>query len=143
MICTENNIYFIGDTSIPVLLRQPLQSIVMSKLEPTIGVFGLLLNASFVYMIWCSKKMHTNTNMYLVNLAISDSVYLAYTTWYCLTSYRSIPFKRDQRFLRGDLGCLLSNFTEYTSYIIRRSGLWHYSLWKDFLQSATLSHIGL
>ena len=121
MICTENNTYFIHDFVVENLLLQSLQSIVMSTIEPTIGVFGLLLNASFVYMIWCSKKMHTNTNMYLVNLAISDSVYLAYTTWYCLSSYMSSPYKTDERFLRGDIGCVLSDFTEYTSYY---SSLW-------------------
>ena len=115
-MCTENISSFIPDFWISSIIRRPFQSILMSTVQPIIGILGFLLNSSFVYMVWRSKKMHTNTNMYLVNLAISDSAFLVYNTWYSLTAYTATPFVSNETFLRGDFGCVLYRFINYGSY---------------------------
>ena len=61
-------------------------------------------------------------NVYLVNLALADSIFLAYTTWYSLTACTTTLFLLDHSFLSGDFGCILNDLINYGSYLY--ASLW-------------------
>ena len=115
MRCNVNNSFYIPDSWVEVLFRPHLQSVVMSIVEPPIGIIGVFLNLLFIVVVNRSKKMQSNTNLYLVNLAIADSLYLAYSTWHCLANYFSSPFLGDHKFL-GPIGCPIDAIMIYTNY---------------------------
>lgn len=68
---------------------------VIGYLMPWVLIFGLLGNALFIFVTVRVKSMRTITNVYLVNLAIADSCYIALGTGEKLASIQMSPVFAD------------------------------------------------
>ena len=57
-------------------LYTPFAKYFVLVIVPITFVFGVLANGSFLYVVYRSQNMKTLTNLYLVNLAIADTLLL-------------------------------------------------------------------
>ncbi len=76
---------------------------------------GVLGNSAFIYVVFRVERMRTITNRYLLNLAVSDVVFLVAAIGSKLVKYASSPFDQDDSYL-GPFGCVSLYFFTDLSY---------------------------
>ncbi|XP_033632364.1 neuropeptides capa receptor-like [Asterias rubens] len=79
---------------------------VTTVITPCILVFGLIGNISFLVVVFRIKWMRTVVNCYLVNLAVTDILFLIFAGGDQILAYLITPVHRDDNF-RGTTGCVL------------------------------------
>ncbi|XP_033631311.1 type-1 angiotensin II receptor A-like [Asterias rubens] len=77
--CVDGYFNYTADEKAALVeLYTKFDDVVITVLMPIILLIGLLGNASFILMLYRVPKMRTVTNFYLANLAVSDSMFLAF-----------------------------------------------------------------
>ena len=98
----------------------PSEWIVFKIIWPFIIAFGLLSNATFVSIVARIPCMRTITNAYLVNLAVSDMIFLLSVGIHNITIYAASPVRMDRSFLAGTLstfGCLFPELGQSICFV--------------------------
>ncbi|XP_033117987.1 thyrotropin-releasing hormone receptor-like [Anneissia japonica] len=79
--CAENNMT-LSNISTPAaaesLIYTHVDFIITAVIMPVLLVLGWITNGAFLFVVYRVKYMHTITNLYLVNLSISDVVFLSF-----------------------------------------------------------------
>ncbi len=83
---------------------------------PLVTIFGILCNSTFIYTVYRIRFMHTITNIYLVNLAVADSILLIAAFSQYISDYINCPTYDLQFSMRTTFGCVASNLFIYTFY---------------------------
>ena len=80
-------------------------------------IIGVFLNSSFLLVVYKSKSLRTLTNIYLVNLAVADMLYLIYSCSISLAIYFWSPIKNNRGFYQGNhLGCVIEQLLTDSMY---------------------------
>ncbi len=84
---------------------------------PCVMIFNLLVNSAFLYTVYHSPNLHTVTNVYLVNVAIADILFVEIS---CilghLTAYLLSPNQYYDYY--GGIGCILSFVVGSSCYFV-------------------------
>ncbi|XP_033111907.1 thyrotropin-releasing hormone receptor-like [Anneissia japonica] len=79
--CAENN-WTLMNLSTPSaaerLIYTDADFVITAIIMPILLVLGWITNGAFLFVVYRVKYMHTITNLYLVNLSISDVVFLSF-----------------------------------------------------------------
>ncbi|XP_071950935.1 thyrotropin-releasing hormone receptor-like [Antedon mediterranea] len=79
--CRESGLY-VQNVSTPETVERLIYTradlIITGIVMPILLVFGWISNWSFLFVVYRVKYMHTITNLYLVNLAVSDVTFLSF-----------------------------------------------------------------
>ena len=115
--CNPSNIYNYTMNEAEALLElySTFEVIAITVLMPIILSFGILSNAAFLFMLYRVPKMRTITNFYLANLAVSDTMHLAFSIISKIYEYRisSVSF---HPVYNGLFSCLVKTFVVSLSY---------------------------
>ena len=100
--CTVNNTLDLRNvTSIPLwLVYLPNEWIVYYVIWPSLIIFGVLSNASFIWTVIRIPTLHTSTYIYLVSLACADLLNLSSSSFLNVINYIASPFRHDNRIIR-------------------------------------------
>ena len=115
MECTANNSKYLIPWIVPHILRKPSETMVLLYFQPVICSIGLLLNFVYIFVVLRSKVLHTITHTYLINLAVSDCIYLMYSCVYGLLEQFYSDLRNNVAFL-GRGGCIYTTVISYTCY---------------------------
>ncbi|XP_038053972.1 neuromedin-U receptor 1-like [Patiria miniata] len=88
----------------------PLLTVVL----PFLLLLGLFSNGTFLFVVFRVRWMRTIVNLYLVNLAVADLLYLSVSSLDKLGRYMASRVLDDQ-FTLGKAGCILVYFTSDTA----------------------------
>ena len=113
--CTPNNTYHIVASVAERYLYTNGQVIITTVVLPLILCIGIITNTAFFYVTVRIEHMRTVTNMYLINLAIADVVFLAAAIGDKLWKYSSSPMMGDNSML-GLVGCIWVYFLSDMAY---------------------------
>ena len=113
--CHDNNTFQWSARYAPLFIRHQFDDIIKVFFQPVTCIIGSLLNMSFLFVIFRLKDMQTITNAYLVNLAISDLLFLISNTVIETMQYVISPISTDYAFL-GTTGCVLKYLFYYVSF---------------------------
>ncbi|XP_072032749.1 thyrotropin-releasing hormone receptor-like [Amphiura filiformis] len=94
---------------------KPIASISVTVILPFILTSGLVINTAFLYVVGRVRRMHTVTNLFLVNLAVADTVFLAVVCGEQIVLYINSPVSGDRLFM-GLAGCVAIPLLVYTCY---------------------------
>ncbi len=100
--------------AISLSLHTKKELIVSLQLMPVVIVVGVLLNAIFIFVVYRVGYMRTSTNMYLISLAISDSLFLITGFGRSFVKTMISPLRDAQP--TGRPGCLLFKVLASASY---------------------------
>ncbi|XP_070553729.1 neuropeptides capa receptor-like [Ptychodera flava] len=93
------------------------QEIVITIVMPILLALGLSLNFAFLFVVARVRTMRTITNYYLVNLAISDSLYISFAIADKIIRFYASPLEFDQTVLTKT-GCIfIAGMTDMTYYV--------------------------
>ena len=82
---------------------------------PIVAVLGLAGNGAFLFMISRLSRMKTMVNLFLVNLAVNDIVFLTCLTVYCIAMYPSSPLSLRHPF-DNTQSCLIVSLVLFFAY---------------------------
>lgn len=99
----------------PGLLYDLGTRILVSIIIPTVVSIGLIVNATFLFAVYRIRSMRNITNLYLVNLAVADLVFLIVAGGKSIYQYLYSPYMDDVSSL-GVAGCSIITSIIYTSY---------------------------
>ena len=92
---------------------------------PLAATFGVICNLAFMFVVYRVKSMRNITNVYLVNLAIADSLLLLIAVWQYIGDYIVSPVY-DLRFsFSTTFACFMPNLLIYLCYY---ASLWTVTL---------------
>ena len=114
-MCTPNSSYNISEDEAQVYIYPKGHIFLVTVILPFIFCIGLVSNAAFIYVAMRIKHMRTVTNKYLLNLSISDIIFLAAAIGDKLWKYMSSPVMGDYTSI-GHAGCILGYFLSDMSY---------------------------
>ena len=117
-ICVENTSEVIHYTTSDLLSIKytPEARVFVSIILPIIGIVGLLINITFLYVVYRAPAMHTITNVYLVQLSISDMCTLSVLSSRFFHYYINSP---EYEFYPGTrIGCTICDFLMYFTYFV-------------------------
>lgn len=117
--CNENTSIFLPESMEAIVFKKPYEYWLLSVVQPSIAIPGIVLNLLLLAIIVKNKGMRTITNIYLGNLAISDVIFL---TFHSTTSFINAivqPFSKNLYFL-GPRACVI--------YCAIFWGTYHFSL---------------
>ncbi len=97
------------------IIYRPIASISVTVILPFILSAGLVINTAFLYVVARVRRMHTVTNLFLVNLAVADTVFLAVAGGEQIIMYINSPIVGDRLFI-GLAGCVAIPLIIYTCY---------------------------
>ena len=100
-----------------MFFKKDFHYILLGIVQPILGFFGVTLNACFLVMLFRDKDMRTITNFYLANLAVADSIFLAYNSILELISLYATPYSSDRAFT-GQYGCIYHSIIYYTTFYV-------------------------
>ena len=88
---------------------------------PLVATFGIFFNCAFIYVVYRVKSMRTITNIYLVNLAIADSLLLAVAFAKYIGTYANSPvYDTNERMMgfafNNVFECVTLDFLVYLCY---------------------------
>lgn len=93
---------------------------------PAVTAFGMLCNSAFIYVVYRIKSMRNATNIFLVNLAVADSLLLVAAFCQYIGSYINSPDYHVHGFsFHSKLECIVPNFLVYLCYY---TSLWTVTL---------------
>ena len=92
---------------------------------PLVTAFGVVSNLAFILVVYRVKTMRTITNIFLVNLAIADSLLLIIAFAQYIISYVNSPVFDLGFSFNNVLGCVSPNFLIYLCYY---TSLWTVTL---------------
>ena len=97
------------------LLYTPTEEALNTIVIPCIMAISILVNSAFIYTVYCSPNLHTVTNAYLVNVAVSDILFIGISgTFHYLSVYLLSPLRNDVYY--GEIGCVLTLMGTDTAY---------------------------
>ena len=82
---------------------------------PILAVLGLAGNGAFLFMISRLSRMKTMVNLFLVNLAVNDIVFLTCLTVYCIAMYLLSPLSLRHPF-DNTHSCLIVSLVFFSAY---------------------------
>ncbi|XP_070552377.1 growth hormone secretagogue receptor type 1-like [Ptychodera flava] len=107
----------IGDSDLSQYFYTKDQEIIITIVMPLLLALGLSLNFAFLFVVARVRTMRTITNYYLVNLAISDSVYISFAIADKILRFYASPLVFDQTVLTKT-GCIfIAGVTDMTYYV--------------------------
>ncbi len=98
-----------------VLVYFPNEWIIYEVLLPSLFAFGLLTNLSFIFVVYRSPQLRTQTYAYLVNLSIFDLMFVISNTSRRIIQYTSSPLRNDNYFA-GLTGCVIFRYIDGMCY---------------------------
>ena len=90
---------------------------VMSITWSAIAVVGILSNACVLFVMLCNTRILTVTQYFIINLALSDMVFLIICPTFTIISYNQIIIFDHIPDLMGSFFCKLDYFSTHVSYI--------------------------
>lgn len=115
-ICTTyNTISLSDDQEASKWLHTRIDEIIYMVLLPIVVVFGLVGNGAFLFMVLRLSRMRTPVNFFLVNLAITDAVFLITDSMFLLYVFFLTPVSLRYPFKTVD-SCVIIYFIGYLSY---------------------------
>ncbi len=119
MICKANESLSIPDVLAEIMLRSWTENLMISVIQPLITAFGMILNCSFLLVVYKSKSLRTITNIYLINLAVADSLFLLYSFAVNFGIYIFSRFKENRGFYPDNHGgCVIEQIITISSYYV-------------------------
>ncbi len=97
------------------LVYFPNEWFVYEVLWPLLLVFGLLTNLSFIFVVYRSPQLRTQTYAYLVNLSIFDLMFVISNGSRRIVEYTSSPLRYDDNLL-GLTGCVILRYIDGMCY---------------------------
>ena len=97
------------------LVYLPNEWFVYEILWPLLLAFVLLTNVSFIFVVYRSPQLRTQTYAYLVNLSIFDLMFVISNTSNRMIQYISSPLRNDDT-LVGLTGCVIFGYIEGMCY---------------------------
>ena len=94
-------------TGLYILYKQ----VVVAGLIPVIALFGILSNGAFLFVVHRVQEMRTITNVYLCNLAISDTIVLIVGSIHSINTYFDTPIDYTADLSATWFGCVIPIFT--------------------------------
>lgn len=113
--CTVNTSYNMTIIDAEVYIYPGGQLFLVTILLPVVFVIGIISNAAFIYVALRIKHMRTVTNKYLVNLAVSDIIFLTAAIGDKLWKFNNSPLMGDDAPL-GSFGCVWVYFLSDMAY---------------------------
>ena len=115
--CSLNSsgVSYLNASGLESLTRPPEDGIFYSIVMPAIAIAGIFINVAFVYVVYRVPDMRTITNLYLVQLSISDMGTAFWLTWHSLHPYILSP--KYQLMPLSSITCSLYVFFIYVSYL--------------------------
>ena len=99
-----------NETNVPLhLVYNPNEWIVFIIVWPTMVVFGLLTNLTFIFVIFRAPSLRTPTFIYLVNLSVSDLILSLQLSFKHISDYATSPIRFDYSSV-GQIGCLVLSY---------------------------------
>ena len=93
----------------------PIATISVTLILPLILSAGLVINTAFLYVVAKVRRMHTVTNLFLVNLAVADTVIITLVCGEKIIMYINSPVSANRYFL-GLGGCVAIPLIVYMCY---------------------------
>ncbi|XP_072046882.1 somatostatin receptor type 5-like [Amphiura filiformis] len=87
----SSDVTYFNATDLQSIKRSPEDRFFVSILLPAIAICGLFINAAFVYVVYKVPGMRTITNLYLVQLSISDMGTAFFLTFESVHAYLLSP----------------------------------------------------
>ena len=114
--CIHANIYNLTSQQLAAeWLYSNTEDIFFKLFLPIVLVVGITANSALILMVIRVKSMQTITNIYLVNIAIADIVFVGCSCTIYLATYLFSPVRNDVLF-RGSIGCAASFGFGYLGY---------------------------
>ncbi len=98
------------------LVYYPNEWFVYEVVWPLLLAFGLLTNLSFIFVVYRSPQLRTQTYAYLVNLSILDLIFVISNTSRRFIEYTSSPLRYDDQ-LAGLTGCVIFGYIDGVCYM--------------------------
>ena len=83
---------------------------------PLVATFGVICNLAFVFVVNRVKSMRNITNVYLVNLAVADSLLLLVAVWQYIGDYIVSPVYDLHFSFSSTFECFMPSFLVYSCY---------------------------
>ena len=97
------------------LVYFPNEWFVYEVFWPLLLAFGLLTNLSFIFVVYRSPQLRTQTYSYLVNLSLFDLMFVISNTSRRIIQYTSSPLRYDNN-LAGLTGCVIFGYIDGLCY---------------------------
>ncbi|XP_071807697.1 thyrotropin-releasing hormone receptor-like [Asterias amurensis] len=97
LVCTETGTlnFSTNDADALALFYNEFDKIIVVCILPIIAAFGVGTNLSFIFVVARVARMRTMTNLYLVQLAVADLLFLLLTLSETLIYYGASPLRLD------------------------------------------------
>ena len=115
-VCTPNNtIPILDDEQASDWMHPQVDEIIYMILLPIVVALGLAGNGAFLFTITRLPRMRTTVNFYLVNLAVTDIVFITSQSWFLMYVFLLTPVSL--RFPFETVGaCIIIYSVGYLSY---------------------------
>ncbi|XP_071789564.1 kappa-type opioid receptor-like [Asterias amurensis] len=112
--------YNITEETVSEWLFTPADSIIITVIIPIILALGLINNFTFLFVIFRSPKLRSETNIYLAHLAMADLLYLILSVFHDIVMYKTGPTIRGSvirgTFLMSSAECICFVIVANTGY---------------------------
>ncbi len=93
------------------------ESLVIITFYPALLSFGLLGNLAFLFIVARLPSMRTITNMYLINIAVADLLFIITMIYDVLAAYLFSPAIKSSPY-SNSIGCMVVNAAIYLSHFV-------------------------
>ncbi len=107
---------FDEDTLYSTFVTKPFETFITTVFMPIAGIIGIVGNLTFMFVIARVNEMRTITNFYLLNLAVSDLIYIIVKAGRHVLSYHLHNGLRRAELSRTTGHCYISRAFEYVTY---------------------------
>ncbi|XP_038052449.1 thyrotropin-releasing hormone receptor-like [Patiria miniata] len=106
--CSPDHTLYLDDPyEASLYLYQPIDKIMTFYIIPVISVFGILSNLAFILVVYKVPFMRSPTSCYLVQLAVSDTIFLLVAAVEKIVLISSTPIQLDMSSIGFVPGCIL------------------------------------
>ena len=97
------------------LLNTPTDSIIVTIVLPVILCLGAIFNSTFLFVVFRVPKVRSDTTLYLLHLAVADSIFLITVVCFSIFRYLSSPLRPDFSFTHS-VQCIVYTFVTFVGY---------------------------
>ncbi|XP_038052451.1 thyrotropin-releasing hormone receptor-like [Patiria miniata] len=105
--CSPDDTLYLDDPYASFYLYQPIDKIMTFYIIPVISVFGILSNLAFILVVYKVPFMRSPTSCYMVQLAVSDTIFLLVAAVEKIVLVSSTPIQFDMSPIGFVPGCIL------------------------------------